>query len=73
MRLCMSVCICAHQRRLEPDNEYLGIDEQECWDLLAELQAVAYRDARAMMLVACDLEALVTPACEPGSINKPPR
>jgi Ser/Thr protein kinase RdoA (MazF antagonist) len=56
MRLCMSVCICAHQRRLEPDNEYLGIDEQECWDLLAELRGVAYRDARAMMLAACDLE-----------------
>jgi Ser/Thr protein kinase RdoA (MazF antagonist) len=56
MRLCMSVCICAHQRRLEPDNEYLGIDEQECWELLAELRGVAYRDARAMMLVACDLE-----------------
>jgi Ser/Thr protein kinase RdoA (MazF antagonist) len=56
MRLCMSVCICAHQRQLEPDNEYLGIDEQECWDLLAELQAVDYRDARTMMLAACDLE-----------------
>jgi Ser/Thr protein kinase RdoA (MazF antagonist) len=56
MRLCMSVCICAHQRRLEPDNAYLGVDEQECWELLAELQAVAYDDARAMMLAACDAD-----------------
>jgi Ser/Thr protein kinase RdoA (MazF antagonist) len=56
MRLCMSVCICAHQRRLEPDNEYLGIDEQECWDLLGELQSVDYRDACAMMLAACSPE-----------------
>ncbi len=56
MRLCMSVCIGAHQRRLEPDNEYLGIDEQQCWELLAELQTVNYRDARTMMLAACDLK-----------------
>ncbi len=56
MRLCMSVCICAHQRQVEPDNEYLGIDEQECWDLLDELQTIAYHDARAMMLAACDQE-----------------
>ena len=56
MRLCMSVCICAHQRRLEPDNAYLGVDEQECWDLLGELQTVAYSDSHAMMLAACEPE-----------------
>ena len=54
MRLCMSVCICAHQQRLEPDNEYLSIDAQESWDLLAALQGVTYNDARAMMLAACE-------------------
>ena len=56
MRLCMSVCICAHQRRLEPDNEYLGVDEQESWDLLGELQSVTYEEASAKMLAACNLE-----------------
>jgi len=56
MRLCMSVCICAHQRRLEPDNAYLGVDEQECWELLGELQTVAYHDAHSMMLAACDAD-----------------
>jgi Ser/Thr protein kinase RdoA (MazF antagonist) len=56
MRLCMSVCICAHQRRLEPDNAYLGVDEQECWELLDHLRGVAYRDAHAMMLAACSRE-----------------
>jgi Ser/Thr protein kinase RdoA (MazF antagonist) len=56
MRLCMSVCICAHQRRLEPDNAYLGVDEQECWGLLDHLRGVAYRDAHAMMLAACSRE-----------------
>jgi len=54
MRLCMSVCICAHQQRLEPDNEYLSIDAQESWDLLGELQEVTYNHARAMMLSVCD-------------------
>ena len=54
MRLCMSVCICAHQQRLEPDNEYLSIDARENWDLLGELQDVSYEDAHAMMLAACD-------------------
>ena len=56
MRLCMSVCICAHQRRLEPDNAYLGVDEEECWELLDHLRGVAYHDAHTMMLTACDQE-----------------
>jgi len=56
MRLCTSVCICAHQQRLEPDNEYLSIDAEESWELLDILQGVSYDDARTMMLAACDLE-----------------
>ena len=55
MRLCMSVCICAHQQRLEPDNEYLSIDTEESWELLDVLQGVSHDDARAIMLAACDL------------------
>ena len=54
MRLCMSVCICAHQQRLEPDNEYLSIDAEESWELLEVLRGVSYDDASAMMLAACD-------------------
>ena len=56
MRLCMSVCICAHQRRLEPDNEYLSIDEQQSWDLLDRLQEIAYSDAREAFREACPSE-----------------
>ncbi len=59
MRLCTSVCICAHQQRLEPDNEYLSIDARESWELLGALQEVAYSKARAMMLAACDLDERV--------------
>jgi len=56
MRLCMSVCICAHQRRLEPDNEYLSIDEQQSWDLLDKLQRISYADAHQSFRVACHLD-----------------
>ena len=56
MRLCMSVCICAHQRRLQPDNEYLHIDEQECLALLVELQGIAQGDASDALLAACRLQ-----------------
>jgi Ser/Thr protein kinase RdoA (MazF antagonist) len=56
MRLCMSVCICAHQQRLEPDNEYLSIDAEESWELLDVLQRVSYDDAGAIMQAACEPE-----------------
>jgi Ser/Thr protein kinase RdoA (MazF antagonist) len=53
MRLCMSVCLCAHQQRLEPDNAYLSIDVQQSWDLLRKLEAIAWTDARGMLMAAC--------------------
>ena len=56
MRLCMSVCICAHQRRLEPGNEYLSIDEQQSWDLLDKLQGISHADALEAMQAACQRE-----------------
>ncbi len=40
MRLCMSVCINAHQRALEPDNEYLDVDVDAAWELLRYLQEI---------------------------------
>ena len=35
MRLCMSVCHAAHQRRLAPENDYLSISEIAAWQALA--------------------------------------
>ena len=40
MRLCMSVCICAYQKTLEPDNEYLSISEQPAWQTLERLRSI---------------------------------
>ena len=37
MRLCMSVCHCAHQSHQEPENEYLRISERPAWALFHKL------------------------------------
>ncbi|MBD3414811.1 MAG: phosphotransferase, partial [Candidatus Aminicenantes bacterium] len=38
MRLCMSVSICAYQKKQNPDNEYLVVTENKAWDLLRRIQ-----------------------------------
>ena len=53
MRLCMSVCLCAHQQRLEPDNAYLSIDVHDCWNLLRQLESISWTEARDRMMAAC--------------------
>ncbi len=57
MRLCMSVCICAYQKSLEPDNEYLSISEQPAWRLLYKLRKIPPAFAQAVFRYACGLEA----------------
>jgi Ser/Thr protein kinase RdoA (MazF antagonist) len=49
MRLCMSVCICAYQRGLAPDNEYLSVDEKNAWDLLSKLRQIDHTEAQAFL------------------------
>ncbi len=46
MRLCMSVCINAHQSALEPANEYLSVDVKPAWELLANLRDIDPAAAR---------------------------
>jgi len=53
MRLCMSVCLCAYQQQLEPDNAYLSIDLQKSRDLLQNLRAIEHGTALEMMRSAC--------------------
>jgi 4-aminobutyrate aminotransferase-like enzyme/Ser/Thr protein kinase RdoA (MazF antagonist) len=55
MRLCTSVCLAAHQHRLEPQNEYLRISEQPAWDLLQKLAAIHPRFAGYALRAACGL------------------
>ena len=40
MRLCMSVCIAAHQKKQRPGDEYLTISEKAAWYLLEKLKPV---------------------------------
>ena len=49
MRLCTSVCINAHQIALAPDNEYLSIDVEPCWELLAVLRDIDPERARTSL------------------------
>lgn len=53
MRLCISVCVCAHQRSLQPDNEYLSISEKPAWALLQKLCRLDYRAAQQQIRDAC--------------------
>ena len=53
MRLCMSVCICAYQRSIEPDNEYLSISEKPAWSLLEKLRYITARQATDLFHRAC--------------------
>lgn len=45
MRLCMSVCICAYQCSLEPDNDYLRVSEVPAWKLLQTLRQIPWGKA----------------------------
>ncbi len=55
MRLCMSVCHCAHQSHQEPENQYLRISEKPAWALLRRLADIHPRLAGYMFRNACGL------------------
>jgi 4-aminobutyrate aminotransferase-like enzyme/Ser/Thr protein kinase RdoA (MazF antagonist) len=57
MRLCVSVCHAAHQRALQPDNEYLSISEQPAWLALEKLAQIHPRLAHYTLRTACNLPA----------------
>ncbi|MBK8048475.1 MAG: phosphotransferase [Anaerolineales bacterium] len=56
MRLCMSVCHAAHQRRLEPQNEYLSVSERPAWEALHRLDQLNAQLAHYALRDACGLE-----------------
>ena len=55
MRLCMSVCIAAHQQQELPDNPYLAISQQPIRETLLKLARIHPRFAEAAFRQACDL------------------
>jgi hypothetical protein len=64
MRLCMSVCIAAQQRKDAPANEYLAISEKPVWAALRRLADVHPRLAHYTLRDACALE----PCPESGAV-----
>jgi 4-aminobutyrate aminotransferase-like enzyme/Ser/Thr protein kinase RdoA (MazF antagonist) len=55
IRLCMSVCISAHQQQREPQNTYLSISEQPAWRLLKRLAGIHSDFAHYVFREACNL------------------
>jgi len=53
MRLCVSVCLSAHQQRLQPNNHYLSISERPAWAVLEKLAAVEPELAHYRLRAAC--------------------
>ena len=55
MRLCMSVCICAYQKTIEPDNTYLAVSERPAWQALKALSVIPSQYAHFLFRDACGL------------------
>ncbi len=60
MRLCMSVCICAYQKSLDPDNQYLTISEQPAWRTLQRLSEIPADFAHFLFRDSCGLPPVPT-------------
>jgi 4-aminobutyrate aminotransferase-like enzyme/Ser/Thr protein kinase RdoA (MazF antagonist) len=56
VRLCVSACIAAHQRRLRPDNEYLDVSQSAIRMTLPALARVPFELATAVLRGATGLE-----------------
>jgi len=56
LRLCVSACIAAHQRRLRPDNEYLDVSQAAIRTMLPTLARVPLALATAVLRDAAGLE-----------------
>jgi 4-aminobutyrate aminotransferase-like enzyme/Ser/Thr protein kinase RdoA (MazF antagonist) len=58
LRLCISVCMSAEQRKAEPDNAYLTISERDAWRTLGVLRNVHPRLAHYRLRAALGWEAV---------------
>jgi len=60
MRLCMSACIAANQRRLRPDNEYLDVSQAAIRKTLPLIARIPFGVAEAVLRAAAGLEPAPT-------------
>ncbi|HKD17183.1 MAG TPA: aminotransferase class III-fold pyridoxal phosphate-dependent enzyme [Thermoanaerobaculia bacterium] len=65
IRLCTSVCLSAHRRVAQPDNEYLLVSEAPAWKALEAMRAIPVRLAHYRLRDACGfVPCPKTPAIE---------
>jgi 4-aminobutyrate aminotransferase-like enzyme/Ser/Thr protein kinase RdoA (MazF antagonist) len=57
MRLCVSACMAAHQRRLRPDNEYLDVSQAAIRATLPALARIPFQLATTVLRAAAGVEA----------------
>jgi 4-aminobutyrate aminotransferase-like enzyme/Ser/Thr protein kinase RdoA (MazF antagonist) len=55
LRLCLSVCLAAHQQRQRPDDQYLSISQKAICELLPKLARIDSQRAEATFRKACEL------------------
>jgi 4-aminobutyrate aminotransferase-like enzyme/Ser/Thr protein kinase RdoA (MazF antagonist) len=53
LRLMMSVCISARQKKLNPVNQYLSISEKSVWELLERMQGISFDFVHYSLRAAC--------------------
>lgn len=58
LRLCASVAISAHQKKREPDDEYLTVSEAPAWALLERLRGESMDYPHFLLRQACGLESV---------------
>lgn len=74
LRLCVSVCMAAHQQQQKPDDEYLGISQQPIRNTLPRLAAIHPRFAETTFRQACGLKVFrVPPLGGLNNQNRPPK
>lgn len=61
-RLCISVCLSAHQARHSPQNEYLRASEDRAWGMLEKMAAASPEWVLACLRNVCRMEACPTAA-----------
>jgi 4-aminobutyrate aminotransferase-like enzyme/Ser/Thr protein kinase RdoA (MazF antagonist) len=62
LRLCVSACLAAHQRRQRPDNEYLDVSQEGIRRVLPALARIPLGLATAVFRAACGLEPVPSSA-----------
>ncbi len=59
-RLCVSLCLAAHQQSQRPDDNYLSISQQPIRNTLPSLQQIHHRFATSVFRHACNLQPVST-------------